>query len=293
MKNITCLIVIFFSVVLNAQEYTPMLAEVNEWHFTTCYEGVCNEDVYYTDGTMKVEGNLYKVLDGYHYISREFLLREDLANKQVYLATIIGGVFREYLLYDFSLEIGEEFEMINPVSPFPENGGMFTLIETEMLELADGNLYKHFYFSPSLGNTISTWDAVWVEGLGSLSLPNAPGGNPSTNSAGRVSCAFRNGNSFYADFDIVEDCTPTILDVGEVFTNTNFLIINEQDKLSIKSSKEIIEYQLFDLGGKEILYKDVKQLFETSVDTAHLKQGVYFLKVKGESFVKVKKVIVY
>ncbi len=292
MKSILLLFIVFFSTFLSAQEYTPMLAETNEWHFTTCFQGDCGEDVYYTDGEMVVEGNVYKILDGYHYISREFLLREEVVDKQVYLATIIGGVFRENLLYDFSLEIGDEFEMINPISPFPEDGGMFTLEDIQMLELADGNLYKHFYFSPSAGNTISTWDAIWVEGVGSLSLPNAPGGNPSIDSAGQVSCAFRNGTVFYSDFDIVDDCVPSILALDEVIANNRLIIVTSQEKLTIKSDQQINKYQLFDSQGKEVLYKVVDRLFEVSFDTAHLNQGVYFLRIKGEDFLKMEKVII-
>ena len=292
MKNVLSLVALSFCTFLSAQEYTPMLAEVNEWHFTTCFSGDCNEDVYYTDGEMVVEGNIYKVLDGYHYISREFLLREELEEKRVYLATIINDIFREYLLYDFSLNIGDTFEMTNPVSPFPQDGGMLTLEDIQMLELADGNLYRHFYFSPSAGNTTSTWDAVWVEGVGSLSLPNAPGGNPSTNSAGRVSCAFRNSAAFYTDFEIVEDCSPTVLTIDDAFYNNTITIVTKQDKLTISSSQQITGFQLFDTAGKVVLSEDVSQLNETSFETSQLSKGVYFLRIKGDQLFCMKKVLI-
>ena len=275
-----------------SQEYTPMLADVNEWHLTYCFSGDCNEDVYYTDGEMEVQGNNYKVLDGYHYISREFLLREDLTDRHVYLATIIGGFFREYLLYDFSLEIGDEFEMINPNTPFPEEGGLFLLVDIQTLELADGNFYKHFYFSPAPGNTVSTWDAIWVEGVGSLSLPNAPGGNPSTNSSGRVSCAFREGAVFYTDFEIVEECSPTVLNIDENERGNEFTVITANEKITIKSHQEIVAYKLFDTAGKVILSKNVDSLNETSFDISHFNKGVYFLRIDGNSYLTMEKVII-
>ena len=60
--------------VLHGQDYKPLLDNTNEWHVTNCYFG-CLTDVYFTDGDTLVEGNNYKVLDGFHYISRSFLLR--------------------------------------------------------------------------------------------------------------------------------------------------------------------------------------------------------------------------
>jgi hypothetical protein len=274
------------------QDYTPMLAGTNEWHLTYCFEGDCSEDVYYTDGEMEVQGNIYKVLDGYHYISREFLLREELEEKQVYLATIFGGVFREYLLYDFSLVIGDEFEMTNPITPFPEDGGMFTLDDIQMVALADGNLYKHYYFSPSPGNTASTWNAIWVEGVGSLSLPNAPGGDPSTTSAGRVSCAFRNGAIFYTDFELVEDCAPTVLAIADQKSEHELIIITTQETITIKSHQAILNYKLFDTSGKVVASNNVNRVYETSMETASLRKGIYFMKIKGDTFIKMEKVII-
>lgn len=287
------LFLLFASVLSPAfsQDYTPMLAEVNEWHLTYCYLGDCSEDVYFTDGEMEVLGNNYRVLDGYHYISREFLLREEVEEKKVYLATIIGGNFREYLLYDFSLSVGDEFDMLNPVTPFPINGGLFTLTDIQSLPLADGELYRHFYFSPSAGNTISTWDAIWVEGVGSLSIPNAPGGSPIANGVGRVSCAFRDGAVFYTDFELVEECSPTILAIDS--HEFELFITTSQERLTIESSQKIRSYQLIDTTGKVLINAIVDQLNETSFETSHLNDGVYFLKIKGEGFLNIKKVMIH
>ncbi len=293
MRKLTLLFVLAFANYSIAQDYTPMLAEVNEWHLTYCFNGNCSEDVYYTDGEMEVQGNVYKVLDGYHYISREFLLREEVEDGKVYLATIIGGIFREYLLYDFSLEVGDEFEMINPLTPFPENGGFFTLVDVQMIELADGDLYKHYYFSPSPGNTASTWNAIWVEGVGSLSLPNAPGGDPIANGVGRVSCAFRDGTVFYTDFDLVEDCSPTVLTIKELENNIDIFITTSQERLTIKSSQRIQSYQLIDAAGKVLLDTNIDGLNETSFETAQFNDGIYFLQIKGEGFFNIEKVIIY
>ena len=34
--------------------------------------------------------------------------------------------------------------------------------------LVNGNDYRHFYFSPSESNIVSTTNAIWIEGAGSL-----------------------------------------------------------------------------------------------------------------------------
>lgn len=150
-----------------SQSYKPLLDNLNEWHFTTCYFG-CQTDVYFTDGDTIVDGNNYKILDGYHYISRTFLLREDVPNKKIYLKIATTGFNEEFLLYDFSLNQGDTFYMQNPISPFPQDGGPFILDSIVERPLVDGNAYKHFYFSPTPDNTISTENAIWIEGVGSL-----------------------------------------------------------------------------------------------------------------------------
>ncbi len=63
-----------------AQNYKPLLDNFNEWHFTICDFG-CLTDIYYTDGDTVVNNVSYRILDGFHYISRTFLIREDIPAK--------------------------------------------------------------------------------------------------------------------------------------------------------------------------------------------------------------------
>lgn len=188
MKNLILIAsLFFFSISAFSQSYKPLLDNINEWHVTTCYFG-CLTDKYYTTGDTIVDGKSYKILDGYHFISRTFLIREDVPNKKVYLNIVGQGFPDEFLLYDFSLNVGDTFNMQNPISPFPQDGGPFVLDSIIKRPLVDGNEYDHFYFSPTPDNTTSTENAVWVEGVGSQSLINAPGGHPNINAAGALSC---------------------------------------------------------------------------------------------------------
>ena len=47
-----------------------------------------------------LNGNTYKVLNGFHYISRTFWLREEVQNKKVFLSTEDGNTRNEDLIYD-------------------------------------------------------------------------------------------------------------------------------------------------------------------------------------------------
>src|SRR5690606_14334328 len=205
----------FFSgIFLFAQSYVPLIDQLNEWQFTTCNFG-CITDVYFTDGDTVVNGKTYKVLDGYHYINRNLLLRENTAEKKVYLTITEPQYIEDVLLYDFSLEVGDTIEMLNPITPFPPNGGYFLLDSIKLLPLADGNPYRHFYFSPTPSNSISVHNAIWVEGVGSLSLINAPGGHPNINEVGHLSCSFNNMELRYSNLDSINACVPAYLSVND------------------------------------------------------------------------------
>ncbi|GEQ86289.1 hypothetical protein ULMS_17970 [Patiriisocius marinistellae] len=279
MRKIILFVILAFNILCNAQEYTPLLDDVNEWKFTTCFMGDCINDVYFTNGDTLVNNKNYKVLDGYHYISRSFLLREEVVEKKVFLLTIINEAQREYLLYNFSMEIGDEIEMLNPITPFPESGGMYTLTNIESLPLVDGANYNHYYLSPSPNNTTSSWDAVWVEGLGSLSIITAPGGAPNFDGVGELSCFFKNEDLFYSNLERVPDCE-TQLGVDENSSIYNFKFISEENNLKIINTIGISKILLYTIEGKLIL----TSLNESNdpiklLDTTNYSSGVYIVKL--------------
>lgn len=267
-----------------AQPYKPMLEDENEWQVTNCYGG-CLTDTYYTDGDTLVNNLQYKILDGYHFISRTFLLREEAPDKKVYLAKINLNHIDEYLLYDFSLEEGESFQMLNPLSPFPEDGGYFVLDSIRNRPLADGNLYRHFYFSPAPDNTISTWQAVWVEGAGSLSIINSPGGNPDVNGVGKLSCMFKGGGLFYEDVEIESDCNSTLSnsDSGHQ-ENLRFYQDKKRQKLIVVSPENLIFVKIYDINGREVLYeKTALPNARTEINISQIPKGIYFISVINQS----------
>ena len=87
LQKILIFTLLFTALNLQSQNYTPLLNETNRWYVTTCYNG-CITDSYFTNGDTLVNNKMHKILYGYHYISRTFLLHENIEEKKVYLTKI-------------------------------------------------------------------------------------------------------------------------------------------------------------------------------------------------------------
>ena len=281
MKKYFIIIAFFYGFGLFGQSYTPLLGTINEWQFTTCHFG-CTTDIYFTDGDTLVNGKSYKILDGYHYIHRNVLLREDTSQQKVYVTITSPQFIDDLLLYDFSLMEGDTIQMNNPMSPFPSNGGYFLLDSIRLLPLADGNQYRHFYFSPTLSNIHSTKNAVWVEGVGSLSMINAPGGYPNINEVGHLSCSFRNMELRYSNLDSINACVPVHLNLNDLIQVSNKVEIfaqSEKNHFLLTPAQNISNITIFDLSGRQLKnlpYTSQNQIF---IDLSEQKPGIYILKI--------------
>ena|SRR5690606_38408039 len=264
-----------------SQDYKPLLDNLNEWQFTTCFSG-CLTDTYYTDGDTIVDGKTYKILDGFHYISRTFLLREEIINRKVFLNIVAPGHNQEFLLYDFSLNEGEIFNMQNPISPFPQDGGPFVLDSIVPKPLEDGNNYRHFYFSPALGNTTSFDNSVWIEGVGSLSLINAPGGKPDINEVGHLSCFFKDAEIFYSNLDSIKNCTPIHLGIEKYNLNALILSKLKNENQCVLSNTKNVEYiHVYDISGKKLSTVKNEGKNYLKIDLSNFKNGLYIIVAKG------------
>jgi hypothetical protein len=265
---------------INAQTYTPMLDQHNEWQVISCYQEDCFKDIYYTDGDTIVNGKSHKILDGYHYISRSFLLREELDARKVYLTTLINNQVDEYLLYDFSLQEGDSIEMKNPITPFPHNGGYYKLDSIRQKPILGNNLGKFFYFSAVPSNDSSeTYKPIWVEGVGSLSIVTAPGGHPNYYGVGQVSCFFKNGNLFYFD-DAMQNSCDSIFSTRDL--NNDFQVkFHVQNQIGILQSQEGIQImEFYDLQGRRVHFEYGKNQKNLILNLSHLSKGNYILRLK-------------
>lgn len=269
-----------------AQPYIPMLGETNEWRVVSCFSG-CVTSAYYTSGDTVVDGNLYQVLDGYHYINGNMLIREDVQERKVYLKQTYGhSLLPEFTLYDFSLEIGDTVDVYNPISPLPEDGGKFVLdsIVQKALETDD---HRYFYLhavNPSVSNSTNT---VWVEGIGALSLINSPGAMPTE--AEHMVCAIQNGDLIYADLDSVFSCGPLNAEVldGKPKLDLSFYPNPADEKLYIAMTGEQkpFQIQLFNAKGQMV----VSEGWVEELSVQNLDKGLYFLSVLFEDGTRLNK----
>ena len=227
MKGIIFIILFsfIFSINIFSQSYQEMLNHDIEWQLTSCNNG-CFTDIYFTEGDTLYNGFDYTILNGYHFISKTFWLREQVNDQKIFLSFLHNAIRKEVLLYDFSLLKGDSINLNNPISPFVSNPGLYIVDSTSNKQLNDGLYYEYFYLSslnPAINET-----AVWIEGIGSLSLINAPGGTPDVNGAGKLSCYFNNSNLVYAQLDSINSC---------VFMNPSLNHINHLDDIIKKIIK--------------------------------------------------------
>jgi hypothetical protein len=289
------LILSFVAFTASGQNYKPMLDQNAEWQVTYCFFD-CFTDTYFTDGDTIVDNKVYKILDGYHYISRTFLLREDVQEKKVYL-NIIGSEKNEYLLYDFSLMVGDSIDMKNPITPFMENAGFYTVDSIVDKPLYNSLNYKHYYFSPSASNTLSSNNAIWIEGMGSLSIVTAPSGEPDINGVGHLSCHFKGANSdlIYANLDSIAGCTPIYnLNKTPYENNLNRVVINNSiviNSCNLQNTRDVTGIRVYDIHGRLRKFKNVFDQDVLSIKMSDFESGLYFLELTAKQQKKVFKVL--
>lgn len=277
-KSLTLLILLLISLSSKSQGYVPMLDGAYEWHLTSCFSG-CLTDVYYINSDTTVQGVNYKVLDGFHYISRSFLFREELANQRVFLSYPDGGKGnQEVLLYDFSLSVGDSFTMKNPITPFPAEGGLFRLDSIIPRQLLDGLNHRFYYFSPTANNSNIQFP-IWVEGIGSLSLINAPGGTPDVLGAGKISCHFKNGNLIYSQLDSISACSTINISLPERSElGVKIYPTRVKNELHIEGGTAFNKLQIYNSQGQIVLTQAQIYADQThTVSTLNLPSGFYVL----------------
>jgi hypothetical protein len=76
-------LIVVASLSCGAQPYVSLLGNLTEWRTVTCNNG-CSTDDYRATGDTLVDGQQYQILDGFHYIQRNFLIREDVLERKVY-----------------------------------------------------------------------------------------------------------------------------------------------------------------------------------------------------------------
>ena len=274
--------IIIFSNVMRSQAYIPMLKYHGEWHVTNCNSG-CATDKYYTIGDTLINGFHYTFLDKFHY-NKNFVVREDTASRKVYLRLLADPPpAKDYLLYDFSLQVGDTTSITNPGSPYPKYPGNFIVDSIRIKPLVNKN-HRYFYLHSEDTLTSYTKTTIWIEGVGSQCLINTPGAMPQINGAGQLSCFFSNNINEYSQLDSIADCI-SIYPVGinELNLISPYKVSQNFDTgtISIQSKQEeITSVQIYSTDGK-LEYQKNNLGVNTSIHIASVTKGVLLLKIEN------------
>lgn len=274
-KSILLPCFLFFGLInINGQQYIELLGQKNIWSITSCFNG-CITDTYFCEEDTTIGGTTYKILDGYHYISGSFLIREDADQQQVYIGIISGNKVNEYLVYDFSLLPGDTVQVYNPISPIPEDIGPLVLDSIRTETLLDGLMHRYYFLKSLQG----AYAPVWVEGIGSLCLINAPAATPDINDVAHLSCYSKDYILTYSQTDSIENCDFHIAAGIEKTTKNKFTILPNPvvDHLTIYLEEiQLKEIVISGLDGKPI-WRTNKEIL--SIDVSQFKSGVYVISV--------------
>lgn len=269
---------------LYSQNYKSMANHVSEWHLTTCNFS-CLQDVYYIDGDTTYQDKDYKILNGFHFISRTFWIRENVSAKKVYLSFVQGTKRFEDLLYDFSLTVGDSINLKNPVSPFPYDAGYFKVDSIVERSIYNGDMHRFFYLSPSVSNS-SDETPVWVEGIGSLSMINAPGAGPSLYGAGKLSCHFDDGELIYTQMDSIEACNASFIfadfDKNYLESNVQVLPSMVDDFVTIQSNIGLSTIAIYNSLGQIVLEVNPQEKLLLKIDLSKFIHGLYFIRISSK-----------
>lgn len=293
MKAILSLIILLPIMVLS-QGYKQMANHNSEWHLSSCNFS-CLNDIYYTDGDTTYQGENYKILNGFHYISKTFWIRENVNEKKIYFSTVQGNKRTEILLYDFSLQVGDSMDLKNPVSPFPTNVGYHKVDSIVEKTIYNGEVHKHFYLSSTASNP-SNARPIWIEGIGSLSLINAPGATPNVNGAGKLSCHFDDGELIYTQLDSLDACIPKYFfaDVNENYFENNLQVYPTlvDDLFTVETSIEITKITIHNSVGEVVKLVSNFNEHANTVDFKKFDAGIYFVQITSKKYGVLSKRIV-
>lgn len=293
-KILFSLLVIFVANTTFSQEYFPLVKENAVWNITNVNFAIdpWDSDSYNTNsyrifGDTTINTIIYKKLWFVNCFDETFneansnyfaAIRED--DKKVYF-------FKddeEYIIYDFSLEVGETFLYYS----FFSNQVVELQVESIETILVNGENRNKINFI--INDEFSGWVKSWVEGIGSQ--------------AGLFDYAFYHGNfdvylNCYKENEAIiysesgDNCCLGLTDIETPLINVESLNIfpNPATKVLNIVGSGITEIQIIDINGN-IIYKQKLNKENTQIDIQQFTKGFYLLRVFIDQRVITKKLMV-
>ena len=175
------------------------------------------------------------------------------------------------ILKFFDLKFEEPTNLSNPSVP--------QIISNSNSQTAKITTEQKKYSTPTNSNTISTLPAVWVEGIGSLSIINAPGGYPDLNGAGQVTCFYKNESLFYS----LNSPFNTQCSIPEAPLDLVVYYEPNDSTWYVKNTSQVTTVTLFDVSGRKIktFYNSNESQMTLTINDCS--SGIYFLNFDFKS----------
>lgn len=281
-----------------SQSYKPMLEGYKQWSIMSCNGPHCFIDSYWLGGDTILRNKEYRLLDGYHF-GNTVALREDKTTRKVYSQLIgISPILEpEELLYDFSLSVGDSLFINNPQSPVQQNPGFYSLDSVAPISYL-GQVRNTYYLS----SNSDTNKAVWVEGIGSLTIINVLSQMPDHNTLAATTCVNLNGKLIYRfkPNDREDSCANFYVEpsVGiEHYENKKENINLYPNPISrfmtIESDYSVHRIEIYNSVGELMLKKDLLKnpLRKVLMDLAVLEEGIYHIRIFDDNQISNNKIV--
>lgn len=315
MKTTTILVLVLYSFSLLGQNYIPMLQEGKTWDIYFWQNGNITPYIggqyCYIAGDTIINTITYQKIDCKEIIPidqpvfagpfelsdasfRYALMREDTIAKKVYSLIYSQNTeeTNEYLVYDFSLEIGDTL-IVPEIPDIDENDCCFfearldTIYE---LSLLNGSVSRAFEFS--LVNYEDGVKRIYIEGLGSTSLflPF----DYAFEFGAHLLCAQIEGMPFWAEnLNSGYSCT-SIVPTNEVEVKNRVNIYpNPTDGwLNVESTVPIMQIRIYSMNGNLI---DVVQNIDPKINLGRNKRlspGIYLVQMIWEDGIHYSKILI-
>jgi len=272
----------FFLICLNAeaQQYLPMLQEDRQWSvdmlFSDPFGGtppsILTEQITLTEG-VEVNGQTYFRVNN-NSGATDCLVREE--NGIVYR---LGPNNQEYVMYDFTLEINDTFELPDILmDSYCSIYGWYifeqtlVVVDTYTQNIAGAN--RKIIEFEELENGVE----YWIEGIGSIRGFDPIGETVDINTT-KLVCFTENGQTtFFNDAISCDNTTLTLqdLDIEKFVLHPNPVSQTSQIKLPTSSSGYTL--RIYDISGK-LLKESYNQKNNYLIQASDYASGTYFYKV--------------
>jgi len=309
------------SLAMFAQAQNQMFSESNIW---SCYDHVSKQNhKYQSSGNINVNGRNFQKL----YMAAgdqpfEFdleqsnmigALRED--GQKIWFLPV--GASDPYLLYDYSLQVGAQFNM-NVFEPIGVDQYQVSTRAAQVYKVENTNVMgmmkrKLYISSPEMINALpesehfrlDPFADIWIEGVGSNAglISRMPAGGNAINDLPRLNCLTKSGNIIFANtlghqtasndpcFVIPESFNLDVyLGHAEDPTSLRSLVnslpkiypnpVENIARVSNLANRSLYHVVILNTSGVRVFDEEImSHNGQMSIDLSHLNRGVYFIKL--------------